>query len=272
MALPTSLLDRPSHVDTAETDAAIPGGIRGALLPLALGAPLDSLIVSDLHLGLRGSRSAELLKLLQMLRFDRLVLLGDILHDATLRRLSRDDWALIAFLRQLRHRPDAPAVLPVLGNHDRSCGDLLARLLDRPVTDSVTWTHAGRRYLAVHGDLFDRFITRNRRTAQAVSALFGFCHRRLSRDGSWPHAADQLHVRWTGLGRKMAEAALAHARSHGADVIFCGHSHQPDSRFDLDGGRSSRPLTYLNTGAWLGLRPSFVTVAGDGSARLHQFA
>ena len=112
MALPTSLLDRPNHVDTAETDAAIPGGIGDALLPLALGAPLDSLIVSDLHLGLRGSRSAELLKLLQMLRFDRLVLLGDILHDATLRRLSRDDWALIAF--------SASAVAAVRGSFSAS--------------------------------------------------------------------------------------------------------------------------------------------------------
>ena len=272
MALPTSVLDRTSRYDPLPIDTVVADGIGDALLPLAIGGSLDSLIVSDLHLGLRASRSAELLKLLQMLRFERLILLGDILHDATLRRLSCDDWALIAFLRQLRHRADAPAVLPVLGNHDRSCGDLLARLLDRPVTDSVTWTHAGRRYLAVHGDLFDRFVTRNRRTAQAVSGLFEFCHRRLSRDGRWPHAADQLHVRWTGLGRKMAEAALAHARSHGVDVIFCGHSHQPYSRSDTEDGRSSRPLTYLNTGAWLGLRPSFVTVAGDGSARLHQLA
>ncbi|HEX2524724.1 MAG TPA: metallophosphoesterase [Geminicoccus sp.] len=269
--MPTTVLDRTSHLDTKGTGASAPCAIREALLPLALSGRLDSLIVSDLHLGLRGSRSAELLKLLNTLRFDRLILLGDILHDATVRRLSGDDWALISFLRHLQHRPDAPAVLPVLGNHDRKCGDLLARLLDRPVADSVSWTHAGRRFLAIHGDLFDRFVTRNRRTAQAVSSLFEFCHRRLSRDGSWPHAADQLHVRWTGLGRKMADAALAHAKTNGADVIFCGHSHEPYARSDGAGGPGGH-LTYLNTGAWLGLRPSFVTVAGDGSARLHQFA
>jgi UDP-2,3-diacylglucosamine pyrophosphatase LpxH len=214
------------------------------LLALSADGRLDSLIVSDLHLGLRGSRSGELLKLLQVLRFGR----------------------------ALRHRAGGPDVLLVSGNHDRACGDLLARLLDRPVADSVTWTHAGRRFLAVHGDLFDRFVTRHRRTAGVVSSLFGFCQRRLSLQGRWPHAVDQLHVRLTGLGRRMAEAALAHARLNGADVIFCGHTHQPYARSTIDHGSPARPLTYLNTGAWLGIRPSLVTVAHDGSARLHQFA
>jgi UDP-2,3-diacylglucosamine pyrophosphatase LpxH len=270
--VPTSVLERTSLSEPVQVPGAFPVQVREALGALALAGRLDSLIVSDLHLGLRGSRSAELLKLMQTLRFERLILLGDILHDATLRRLSGDDWALISALRELRHRADAPEVLPVLGNHDRGCGDLLARLLDRPVADSVHWTHAGRRFLAIHGDLFDRFVTSNRRTAKVVSAMFGFCQRRLSWDGRWPHAADQFHVRLTGLGRKMAEAALAHAGHHGADVIFCGHSHQPYTRSVVHDGPCRRQLTYLNTGAWLGIRPSFVTVSLDGSARLHHFA
>ncbi len=270
MALPTTILD-PQLSCTAAPDAPATWG-RDALMALSASGRLDSLIVSDLHLGLRGSRSTDLLKLLQSLRFDRLILLGDILHDSRLRRLSGDDWALIAALRALRHRPGGPEVLPVSGNHDRPCGDLLGRLLDRPVAESVSWNHAGRRFLAVHGDLFDRFVTRHRRTASAVSAAFSFCQRRMSRHGRWPHVADQFHVRMTGLGRRMAEAALAHARLNDADVIFCGHTHQPYARSHAGGGPSTRPLTYLNTGAWLGVRPSLVTVARDGSARLHQFA
>lgn len=260
MALPTRI-QLPPTVPSTWAD----------LLALSADGRLDSLIVSDLHLGLRGSRSGELLKLLQALRFGRLVLLGDILHDTGLRRLSGNDWALISALRALRHRAGEPDILLVSGNHDRACGDLLARLLDRPVAESVAWTHAGRRFLAVHGDRFDRFVTCHRRTAGAVSTLFGFCQRRLSLQGRWPHAVDQLHVRLTGLGRKMAEAALAHARLNGADVIFCGHTHQPYARSAIVHGSSGRPLTYLNTGAWLGIRPSLVTVAHDGSARLHQF-
>ena len=266
----STLLDPHPHMRLDQPQARPDG--RDDVRVLSDQGALDSLIVSDLHLGLRGSRSAELAALLPTLRFRRLVLLGDILHDAALRRLSGDDWTLIAALRQLRHRADRPELLPVVGNHDRACAELLARLLDRPVTESVTWTRAGRRFLAVHGDLFDRFVTRHPKTAAAVSAMFGFCQRRLSLQGRWPHLADQFHVRLTDGGRKLADAALAHAHCNDADVIFCGHTHQAYEQRHAEGGRYARPLAYFNTGAWLGLRPTFVTVATDGHARLHQFA
>ena len=272
MSLTTSICDQAKDYSLAATGTQNRRAAGAALAGMPAGGRLDSLIVSDLHLGLRGSRSAELLKLVESVQFKRLILLGDILHDASLRRLSGDDWALISALRRLRSRPDRPEVLPVLGNHDRACGDLLARLLDRPVADSVAWTHTGRQFMAVHGDVFDRFVTHDCRTAKVVSAAFGFCQRRLSGDGRWPHAVDQFHIRLSGLGRRMVDAALAHAGTSGADVIFCGHTHQPYAHAGQHGGPGGRPLTYLNIGAWLGLRPSFVTVSKDGSARLHQFA
>ncbi|WP_159709690.1 metallophosphoesterase family protein [Geminicoccus flavidas] len=241
----------------------------------ALAAPpgpeLDSLLVSDLHLGLPNSRSAELLRLLDGLRFSRLILLGDILHAACVRRLSRDDWALVEAIRDLRERPGGPLVLPVAGNHDRACKDLVARLLGVPVAEQVAWDLAGRRFLAMHGDRFDRFVSRHLRAAAAVSALFACCHR-LSRHGHWPHALDQLHVRLSGLGRRMAEAALAHAHLHDADVIFCGHTHQPFQETRPDGTGAKRRRTYVNTGAWTGACLTFGTVSLDGDVRLHHVA
>ena len=244
----------------------------GDLQKLSDQGRLDSLIVSDLHLGLRGSRSAELARLLPTLRFRRLVLLGDILHDAAFGRLTTDDWALIAALRQLRHRADRPQLWPIVGNHDRACAELLGRLLDRPIAESVAWTDGGRRFLAVHGDLFDRFITQHPRVAGSITAIFGFCQRRLSTQGRWPHLADQFHVRLTDGGRKLADAALAHARRHDADVIFCGHTHQAYEQRQGADGRCARPLAYLNVGAWLGVRPTFGSVTSDGHARVHRFA
>jgi metallophosphoesterase superfamily enzyme len=64
----------------------------------------DTLIVSDVHLGLPASRPSDLLQLLEDWRFRRLILLGDIFHDFSTRHLCFDTWRLLMHLRGLTTR------------------------------------------------------------------------------------------------------------------------------------------------------------------------
>jgi metallophosphoesterase superfamily enzyme len=79
-------------------------------------AQVDTLIVSDLHLGLPTARPRDVLELLEQSRFERLILLGDVFHDWSFRHLCADTWRLLAYLRRLAQQREIELIW-VLGNH-----------------------------------------------------------------------------------------------------------------------------------------------------------
>lgn len=224
-----------------------------------------TLIVSDVHLGLATSRPELLLGVLQRWRFDRLILLGDILHDDGFHRFGTPGWALLRHLRQLADRGETEVVW-LSGNHDRHLQASIAALAGVRPCETYRWEQAGRAYLAVHGDRFDWFNHRFRRLGNLVGRAYGFTVRRLSREGRWPSAVDHWRIRLTNLHRKVAERAARFAREQGADVIVCGHTHRPlVRRFrDPDGGK----VTYVNAGSWVDRHASFLTIDPTG-LRIH---
>ena len=106
---------------------------------------MNTLIVSDLHLGARNSRTDLIAELLET-DFDRLVLNGDTVDSPDLRRFRPCDWRVIDALRAAAH---ARELVVVRGNHDvpahadraRSAG-LLSGLLGHRCTTSTPWTWA----------------------------------------------------------------------------------------------------------------------------------
>jgi metallophosphoesterase superfamily enzyme len=82
-------------------------------------AILDTLIISDLHLGSELSRAGEALDLLQSLRYARLILLGDIFSDLNFRRLTGEHWKFLSCIRKLSNPKRKVEVVWVEGNHDQ---------------------------------------------------------------------------------------------------------------------------------------------------------
>src|SRR5689334_13214744 len=91
---------------------------------LAAETETETLIVSDLHLGLPVSRPRELLRLLETWRFERLILLGDVFHEPGFRRLCADTVHLLQHIRALGERSGAEVVW-IVGNHDRHLAPLI---------------------------------------------------------------------------------------------------------------------------------------------------
>jgi UDP-2,3-diacylglucosamine pyrophosphatase LpxH len=241
---------------------------RVALPPPNSTGVVDTLIVSDLHLGLPAARPGALLALLEERRFDRLILLGDVFHDWSLRHLCADAWRLLAHVRRLSHRREAEVVW-VLGNHDRYLGHLAAALLGVETTEAFRWNHAGRAFAAVHGDRFDGFVSRHVRIADFFSRSYAFAQRRLSAGGEWPKLLDRLHAGLSGLSERVEEGAFGYATSHDVDVIVCGHTHRPRRTvFDVPGPAGGF-IEYFNTGCWVTRPASFVTVGTAGVALNH---
>ena len=253
---------RPEWLDgsPARPDLPPPAAPIALAPPESPPGPADTLIVSDLHLGLPDSRPSALLELLQSRPFGRLILLGDIVHDLSLRHLDRDAWRLLRHLRQINEAGRQELVW-LHGNHDRKLGAAMAGLLGVAGRESFIWREQGRRCLAMHGDCFDDFVSRHVRFGELCSAAFAGCQRRLAPYHGWLSRLEAWQVRMARLGEKVAAAAVEHAARAAFDVVVCGHTHEPLIRRVSRGGR---PVVYANSGAWVGRPASFLTVGPNG--------
>jgi len=239
-----------------------------AMTPLtaAPAGRTETLIVSDLHLGLPASRPTDLLQLLESWRYERLILLGDVFHQRNLRHLGRDAWRLLAFIRGLA-RADKERVVCLSGNHDRSLREAMATLVGVGTVERFVWQAGHRRCIALHGDCFDEFISRHPRLCRTISEFYAWLQRTLPSSEPWPGRFDGLHSRLWRLGETVAARAAAHAEAEAFDVVVCGHTHEPLFRRFGQGGQE---VAYVNAGAWVTRPASFVTI-DESAIRLNAF-
>ena len=223
----------------------------------------DLVIISDLHLGSEISRAREALGLLRSLSFKRLVLLGDIFCDLNFRRLKKEHWQFLSYIRKLSNPKRNVKVIWVEGNHDYGLTDVMSHLVGVPVYQEYIWESEGQRNIAIHGHQFDNFIIRNHMFLNGLTAHLYLLIQKLSSKGVLvARLLDRLNTCWQRLTPKVADGALAYARSRGASRIFCGHTHEAVTVVQED-------VSYYNTGSWTNNRSTYATVLGQ-EASIHE--
>ena len=121
----------------------------------------DTLIISDVHLGSEVSRAGDALDLLKNSTFRRLILLGDMFCDLNFRRLKKQHWQFLSYIRKLSNPKRGVEVVWVEGNHDQGLSTLMSHLVGAPVYQRYAWWYEGLRHVAVHGHQFDGFVIKN---------------------------------------------------------------------------------------------------------------
>lgn len=225
-----------------------------------------SLFLSDLHLGVIGSRADLVLKFLIANRADSYILVGDVLdHGHPL--LSRWSAEHQAVVDHLRARKDAGAeVVYVRGNHDPAPGSVPAhrRLPAEVVGEAVHVAADGRRYLVIHGDEADARPLRSHAMTRIGSLADQVLRGADTLIGQYIYAGDAgrrsvieslLAVANRGLapGRGHERRLAEIARASGFDGVICGHYH-------LAALRDLRGVSYANCGDWM---DSFTALAED---------
>jgi UDP-2,3-diacylglucosamine pyrophosphatase LpxH len=223
----------------------------------------DTILISDLHLGSEVSRADAATMFLRHAVFNRLVLLGDIFCDLNFRRLKKQHWEFLSLIRKLSNPKRGVEVVWVEGNHDRGLSDVMSHLVGIKVYEEYSWRYNGLHYLAVHGHQFDRFLINNRPLSSLGELLYLQIQKIDLKNSPIAQLLDRLNSRWLRLTPKVADGALTMAQSRGADVVFCGHTHQPFAR-----ERGS--IRYFNTGCWIHDRLTYIAVDANG-ARLAGF-
>ena len=213
--------------------------------------------ISDLHLGIRESKTAFLLDFLQCNRADRYYLVGDVVDGWALQRSwywpdAHND--VIQALLDIARRTD---VTYIPGNHDEAARRFPGtRLGGIDIRNQATHTTAdGRRFLILHGDEFDGVIRHARWLSRVGAwAYIGTLklNRYVNRVRRWMNlpywsVSAYLKQRTKRAVQFIADfehAVTQRAQTKDVDGVVCGHIHQPEMR-SIDG------VQYVNTGDWV---------------------
>jgi UDP-2,3-diacylglucosamine pyrophosphatase LpxH len=224
----------------------------------------DTLILSDLHLGAEMSRAREALRVLEENCYRRLILLGDIFADLNFGRLKKEHWKFLGFIRKLSNPKRNVEVVWVEGNHDHGLTEIMSHLVGVRVYQEYCWEYRRLRHIAIHGHQFDGFVVNNVRFNYLFGTLLYLQLQKWdTKSKTLTRLLDRLNTHWLRLSTKVAEGALAHARHHKAQRIFCGHTHAALARLE-------QGVEYFNTGSWVDEHPTYITIGEEG-VQIHEY-
>ncbi len=223
----------------------------------------NTLILSDLHLGAETSHAREATQVLKENRFKRLILLGDIFADLNFARLTKEHWKFLGYIRKLSNPKRNIEVIWVEGNHDHGLANIMSHLVGVRVYQHYKWMCGDLRHLAIHGHQFDGFQVNNVRLSTLGTSLYLKLQKFDFKNKPIARLIDRLNTRWLRMSSKVALGATQFARQHGADRIFCGHTHEA-IHVKQDG------IDYYNAGGWVDSRMTYVTV-DEQEVRIHEF-
>jgi len=229
---------------------------------------IDTLIVSDVHLGALVSRAKKLTELLAQSDFKRLILLGDVFHNVRIDRLDRDHWNFLALIKSISDDPHRQ-VIWVRGNHDEELADNVSALFGVKWCDEYLWEFKGKRFLAIHGHRFVRVAIENKLIRSVADPLYLFLQRLDKGNRHIVRFLEFVHSRGLMLPRQVALGAAQYAKSLKVDYIFCGHTHKTAEKvfFEEEGDFK---VHYYNVGCWTISPSGFAAVGVDGEVILQK--
>ena len=223
----------------------------------------NTLILSDLHLGAETSHAREATSLLKENRFQRLILLGDIFADLNFARLTKDHWKFLGYIRKLSNPKRGIEVVWVEGNHDHGLANIMSHLVGVRVYQHYNWQYRGLRHTAIHGHQFDGFQVNNLRLSRWGTSFYLQLQKLDFKNKPIARLIDRLNTRWLRMSTKVSAGAIAFAKHHEAQRIFCGHTHQA-LHVEKDG------ISYYNSGGWVDSRLTYLTIDETG-VQIHEY-
>lgn len=217
-----------------------------------------TIVISDVHLGTKGSKAKEVARFLKQFTCENLILNGDIIDGWQLKKSGSWKRKHTRFFNRILKMIEQTntKVFYLRGNHD----DFLDQILPLKIgnlsiqTDMIYESH-GKKYFVTHGDIFDSITTNLRWIAYLGDLGYTFLlwlnrilnHYRYRR--GLPYFSLSQYVKnkvksAVSYIDKYEEELAKMAKSKNCDGIICGHIHKPENR-TING------IEYLNSGDWV---------------------
>lgn len=239
--------------------------VNDIVLPIEVAKKdVNTIIISDIHLGSEVARPKQLRKMLHGYSYERLILLGDIFDDLNFKRLKKEHWNLLSYIRKLSKPGKNPEVIWVEGNHDEGLSEIMSVLIGIEVYKEYSWEFEGKRFLAIHGHQFDRFLNENVIISNITSYIYTKLQKWGKENQSFPRYIKKKSKGWLRLSHKVADSAINYAQQHKADVVFCGHTH-------LQLSKNENGVEYFNSGCWTDIPSHYIVINHNGSIEMKEF-
>ena len=219
-----------------------------------------TLIISDLHLGTGVSQPKKVLELLKSYSFHKLILLGDIFDSLNFHKIPENSLELISYIGKIA---EEKKVRWVVGNHDQELADIFAPLMKVRVYEVYEWQMAEKKYLAIHGHQFDRFLVDDVFLSYLATKIYNFVQKFDSEKKTLSHYLKRKSKGWLRLSGKVARSALRFGEKHGADYVFCGHTHKALEK-------SMGGIKYYNSGCWTDTPCNYITI-DEKNIKIHEY-
>lgn len=235
-----------------------------------------TVVISDLHLGMKDAKVRELINFLKEHPARTLIMNGDIVDGWRLRRGGRWKKKHTRFWKYLIQISLNTRIIYLKGNHDDFIGEVapfgfgnFRVMLDYAVKSG------NKKYLVIHGDVFDtitkRLVGLSKFGASGYGMLLAynrFYNRRRKKKGL-PYKSISKEIKRkvkmaANIVGNFEEKAITMARNLGYDGIICGHIHTPSDKM-LNG------IHYLNSGDWVETM-SAITEDFDGNWEIKMYS
>jgi UDP-2,3-diacylglucosamine pyrophosphatase LpxH len=217
-----------------------------------------TIILYDIHLGIRNSRVKEVADFLMHHRCDTLILNGDIIDGWQLRKSGEWKKKHTSFFRiimKYMHKYNTK-VIYLRGNHD----DFLDEILPFSFGQFIIKRHhilqsAEKKYYVVHGDIFDTVTTKLKWLAKLGDIGYTFLlwlnrhynHYRTKRGLPYYSLSQVVKAKVKSAVSFISdyeEQLCEVAAANHCDGVICGHIHQAADK-------TINNIHYLNSGDWV---------------------
>ncbi|WP_296703776.1 UDP-2,3-diacylglucosamine diphosphatase [Algoriphagus sp.] len=217
-----------------------------------------TIVVSDVHLGTKGSKAKEISRFLKQYECENLILNGDIIDGWQLKKTGSWKRKHTRFFNRIIKMIENcnTNVFYLRGNHDDFLEQILPLKIGKlSIQMDMIYESNEKKYFITHGDVFDSITTNLRWIAYLGDVGYTFLlwlnrvvnYYRFKR--GLPYFSLSKYVK--GKVKSAVsyideyEVELAKmAKSKGCDGIICGHIHKAEMRI-IDG------IEYLNSGDWV---------------------
>lgn len=219
-----------------------------------------SIFISDIHLGIKFSKSKELLDFFKYTKSENLFLVGDIIDGWAIERKvywsqSQSD-VIQKILKKARKGTN---VYYIAGNHDEFLRDFLPLKLGNSIKILDEFEYVSlknQRFLVIHGDFFDSITVNKKWLALlgdrayvlllAINSWLNAIRRKFNIESNWSLAKylnDNVKAKMHYI-EDFEKVLTNHARRDDYYGVICGHIHNAEMRMIDD-------IMYINTGDWV---------------------
>jgi UDP-2,3-diacylglucosamine pyrophosphatase LpxH len=211
-----------------------------------------TIVISDVHLGTKGSKAKELIRFLKINTAETLILNGDIIDGWQLKKSG--EWKRKHTRFMSEHQTD---VIYLRGNHDDFLDQFIPLTIGKLklVREWIYDSPNGKKYLIIHGDIFDSITSQMAWLAKLGDIGYTFLlwlnriYNEYRAKKGLPYyslsAAIKAKVKSAvSYISDYEEKLVEYAKAKDCKGIICGHIHQPAIKMYGD-------IEYLNSGDWV---------------------